>query len=137
MATPYIMPLGFIDRPTETGATFILSNPEDSFSLKNRTPITVWRYSPEHLAIAKLRGYVSAVGYTTATFTTIETRRDPKWPEDQEILRPETPVYLALPDSFDPNPSRMLSQEDAEALAEKEAKYAQPEMNNPDNPEVQ
>ena len=26
MPTPYIMPLGFIDRPTETGATFILTN---------------------------------------------------------------------------------------------------------------
>lgn len=40
MATPYIMPLGFIDRPTETGATFILTNPEDSVSLKHNTPIT-------------------------------------------------------------------------------------------------
>ena len=27
MATPYIMPLGFIDQPTETGATFIPTNP--------------------------------------------------------------------------------------------------------------
>ena len=25
MAVPYIMPLGFIDQPTETGATFILT----------------------------------------------------------------------------------------------------------------
>ena len=29
MATPYIMPLGFIDRPTETGATFIPNPPKD------------------------------------------------------------------------------------------------------------
>ena len=29
MGTPYIMPLGFIDRPTETGATFILTNPKN------------------------------------------------------------------------------------------------------------
>ena len=126
MAIPYIMPLGFIDSPTETGATFILSNPEDSRNLKTETPITVWRYSPEQLVIARLRGYVSAIGYSTATFTTIETQSDPRWPEDQEILHPATPVYLALPDSFDPNPSRMLSQEDSEALAVDVGKYAQP-----------
>ena len=77
MPTPYIMPLGFIDRPTETGATFILTNPEDSLSLKTDTPITVWRYSPEHLAIGRLRGHVNAVGYTTAAFATVEYRNDP------------------------------------------------------------
>ena len=33
MAVPYIMPLGFIDQPNETGATFILTNPEDSLGL--------------------------------------------------------------------------------------------------------
>ena len=34
MAVPYIMPLGFIDQPNETGATFILTNPEDSLGLR-------------------------------------------------------------------------------------------------------
>ena len=93
MATPYIMPLGFIDRSTETGATFILTNPEDSFSLNAGTHITVWRYSPEQLAIAKLRGYVSAVGYTTATFNDHRTstrsavaRRHSRDPQDRSCF---------------------------------------------------
>ena len=80
MAVPYIMPLGFIDRPTETGATFNLTNPEDSLGRRPGTPVTVWRYSPELLAVAKLRGTVSDVGYTTATFTTIETQTAPGGP---------------------------------------------------------
>ena len=42
MATSYIMPLGFVDRPTQTGATFVFTNPEDSLNLKLGTPITVW-----------------------------------------------------------------------------------------------
>ncbi len=45
MAVPYIMPLGFIDQPNETGATFILTNPEDSLGLRPGTPVTVWRYA--------------------------------------------------------------------------------------------
>ena len=77
MAVPYIMPLGFIDQPTKDGATFILTNPEDSLGLRPGTPVTVWRYSPELLAVAKLRGAVSDVGYTTATFTTIRDSNEP------------------------------------------------------------
>ena len=68
MGTLYIMPLGFIHRPAETGTTFILTNPEDSFSLRTDTPVAVSRYSPERLAIGRLHGRVNSVGYTTATF---------------------------------------------------------------------
>ena len=125
MATPYIMPLGFIDRPTDTGATFILTNPEDSLSLKTGTPITVWRYSPEYLAIGKLRGRVNAVGYTTATFATVEYLNDPRWPEDLPIIRPAAPVFLALETSFDPDPERGLTPDQAEAMRRLARRYAE------------
>ena len=125
MATPYIMPLGFIDRSTEAGATFILTNPEDSLSLSTGTHVTVWRYSPETLAIAKLRGYVSAVGYTTATFTTIEHQQDPRWPEDLPVIRTTAPVFLALENSFEPDPERKLTPEQAEAMRRLATRYAE------------
>ena len=125
MATPYIMPLGFIDRPTGAGATFILTNPEDSLGLRPGDPVTVWRYSPELLAVAKLRGTVSTVGYTTATFTTIETRTDPRWTGDLPIIRPAAPVFLALEDSFEPDPERKLTQEQAEAMRRIAQRYAE------------
>ena len=69
MARPYIAPFGFIKQITDDGATFTLSNPEDSLSLLPNTPISVWRYSAEQLAFAKIRGVVSTVGYVTAAFT--------------------------------------------------------------------
>ena len=68
MAKLYIAPFGFIKRITEDGATFTLTNPEDSLDLRYNTPVTVWRYSPEQLALAKIRGLISAVGYVAATF---------------------------------------------------------------------
>ena len=82
MAQPYINPLGFIDRPTQGGAVILLTNPEDSPCLRPGTPITVWRYSPEHLALGKLRARITQVGDTTATFATDETETDPRWPDE-------------------------------------------------------
>ena len=41
MARPYVVPIGYIERQTGEGATFILNNAEDSKSLRINTPITV------------------------------------------------------------------------------------------------
>ena len=56
MAKPYINPIGFIDRTTDNRTIFLLNNPKDSLELKLDTPVTVWRYSPEQLALTKIRG---------------------------------------------------------------------------------
>jgi hypothetical protein len=116
MAKPYIMPLGFIFRETEAGTVFLLTNPGEPTNLRADTPVTVWTYSPEHLALAKVRGLITAVGYTTATFAAVETTTDPRWPGDANVLRPKTPVFLALRESFDPDSSRMLTQEQANMM---------------------
>ena len=126
MATPHIMPLGFIDRPNVNGATFILTNAGESADLRAGTPVTVWRYSPERLAIARVRGTISAVGHTTATFTISGSQIDPRWPEEEDILQPKTPVYLALPDSYEPDPSRMLSQREADAIRRASIRHGEP-----------
>ena len=125
MATPYIMPLGFIDRTTDDGTIFLLTNPEDSLGLRLGTPITVWRYSHEHLTLAKLRGTITAVGYTTATFTTSESQTDPRWPEHEPILAPAAPVFMALKESFDPDPARKVTPEKAEAFQRYARRYAE------------
>lgn len=87
--------------------------------------ITVWRYSPEHLAIGRLRGHVSAVGYTTAAFTTVEHSNDPRWPEDLPLIRPSAPVFLALTDSFEPDPERKLTPDQAEAMRQLALRYTE------------
>ena len=125
MATPYIMPLGFIDRTTEDGAIIMLTNPEESITLNLATPVTLWRYNQKRLAVAKVRGEISKVGYATATFITVEARIDARWPANQELMSPATPVYLALPGSFEPDPSRTLTQEQAEAVQRLAAAYAE------------
>ena len=38
MATPYIMPLGFVDRTTDDGTIFLLADPQDSLRLNLDTP---------------------------------------------------------------------------------------------------
>ena len=116
MATPYIMPLGFIDRTTDDGTIFLLANPQDSLRLNLNVPVTVWRYSSEQLALAKIRGLISAVRYVTATFRTVESVIDARWPEEEKILREKTPIYLALEDSFEPDSRRMLTQEQVDRM---------------------
>ena len=116
MARPYIMPLGFIDRTTDNGGVFVLNDPGDSAELKPGTPVTVWRYSPDQLALAKIRGLISNIGYVTARFRTVESIMDDRWPEEEEVLRKRTPVYLALKDSFQPDPGRMLTQEQTDRM---------------------
>ena len=133
MARPYIAPLGFIESITEDGATFTLSNPQDSATLKSNTPVTVWRYSPEQLALAKIRGIISAVGYVTATFNTVESLIDPRWPEDEEVLRKRAPVYLALEATFEPDPGRMPTREQADAIQGISRKYRELRSGDPRN----
>ena len=116
MARPYIVPFGFIKKVTDDGAIFTLSNADDSANLKKNTPVTVWRYSPEKLALAKIRGIISAVGFVTARFKIVESKVGPRWPEDEAILRERTPVYLAVEGTFEPDPRRMLTQEQADSL---------------------
>ena len=116
MAKPYINPIGFIDRTTDNRTIFLLNNPEDSRGLKLDAPVTVWRYSPDQLALAKIRGVISAVGYVTATFRIVESLIGPRWPEDEEVLRERAPVYLALEGTFEPDPGRMLTREHANAI---------------------
>ena len=135
MAICNLMPIGFIHRRTEAGAIIMLNNPEDSRTLKLETPVTLWRYSPGRLAAAKVRGRITAVGYVTATFETVESRIDPRWPTDQEIIRPRVPVYLAELDSFEPANSRMITPEQAEdirRLAERHRNLSRGRALNPD-----
>ena len=136
MATPYIMPLGFIYRPTEDGAIITLTDPKESPSLQLATPVTIWRYSQGQLAVSKIRGQITAVGYMTATFKTVESQIDPRWPTSRQILRPKTPVYLAMPDSFEPDISRTLTPEQLQSMRVVAARYTEitkPTIPNPPN----
>ncbi len=112
MIRPFIMPLGFIDKITDDGAIFTLTKPGHPDGVGQGAPVTVWTYSPECLAIARIRGQVTASGYSKARFIIDGSDIDPRWPEGEDLLRIQAPVYLAMPGSFDPNPARMTSGEE-------------------------
>ena len=121
--TPYINPLGFIDKRTPKGVRFLLTNPDDSQTLRVGTPVTVSQTSNDGLAIARMRGETIAVGYVTATFTIAETLLDADWPQNEETIRERTPVYLAKDNSFEHEPSRMLTIEQVERLRQLSHEY--------------
>lgn len=121
--TPYINPLGFIDRRTQRGVRFLLTDPGDARTLKSGTPVTVTQPSSEGKSLARMRGKIVAVGYVTATFTIVETVLDPGWPQSEETVREKTPVYLARENSFERDPSRMLTPEQAERIRDLSREY--------------
>ena len=68
---------------------------------------------------------IAAQNSIHATFTTIETQTDPRWTHDLPIIRPAAPVFLALADSFEPDPERKLTQEQAESMRQIAQRYAE------------
>ena len=140
MAKPYIMPIGFIDRTTDDGVIMMLTNPSDSLSLKLETPVTIRRSARDGQSEAKVRGRITGVGHTTATFSIVESQLDPDWPADQAIMLKDTPVYLALPSTFEPDPSRTVTREQADSLKKLARRYSEltrPKRTNPPKQQMQ
>lgn len=124
MTEPHILPLGFIDRTTDEGAIIMLTKPSESRRLSPDTPVTLrTRSVKEPAATAKVRGVITAVGYVTAIFRVVESVTDSLWPEGEPTLRRDTPVYRALPGTFQPDPSGALTRELTEDLRRIAARY--------------
>ena len=101
-----IMPIGIIEEPTPAGATFQLTPQGQNAALETGTHVTVWRYYPEQLAIAKYTGRITRVGDDTAAFAVLRAEVDERWPAEINPLGAGAPVYLALRGSFEPDTSR-------------------------------
>ena len=124
MAIPYIMPIGFVDGITKDGVVILLTNPEESATIEEGTPVPIWTYNPGTLSSGRIRGEINAVGYVSATITIMETQLGPRWPKGQDILKRGAPVYLAQPGTFEPDESRMLTPEQADGMASLATIYA-------------
>ena len=123
MTAPFIMPIGFIDRTTDDGAIMMLTNPSDSHDLKLETPVTILRSTPDGQSEARARGRITGVGYTTAIISVVESQFDLNWPADQDIFIKDTPVYLALPGTFNPDPSKTVTREHLDSLKKLARRY--------------
>ena len=114
-----IMPIGIIEHPTEDGATFRLTRPGDHSTLKTNSPVVVLKAQIDQEDIISgvmVRGQITEIGPTSATFTTSESWADPHWPKDTEILIPENFVHLALPDSFEIDRSQIATRDEEKFL---------------------
>lgn len=100
-----IMPVGIIEEPTPAGATFRLTPQGQNARIQADAHVTVWRYHPEQLAMAKYTGRITQVGDDTATFAILRVEVDERWPADINPLAAGAPVYLALRGSFEPDTS--------------------------------
>ena len=123
MAKPKIMPVGIIEQSTEDGATFILTRQGDHTTLKIASPVTVWNTHWDQDEIPSgvmVRGHITEIGPTTATFKVTESKISPYWPQDADPLAPGCFVHLALPNSFELDPSQIATQEETEFLEKME-----------------
>ena len=107
MEQTIIMPVGVIEESTATAATFRLTPQGRSLALEPGAPVTVWRYHPERLAMAKFAGRIIQVDQESATFTVLRAEVDERWPLETTPLGPGAPVYLAQSGSFEPDITRM------------------------------
>ena len=106
MTQTIVMPIGIIEEPTPAGATFRLTPQGQNIGLSADAHVTVWRYHPEQLAMAKYTGRITQVGHETATFAILRAEVDERWPAEINPLGAGAPVYLALRGSFEPDTSR-------------------------------
>ena len=97
-----VMPIGIIEEPAPTGATFRLTPQGEKAELGTDTQVTVWQYHPAQLAMAKYAGRITRVGDKTATFSILRAEVDERWPAEINPLGPGAPVYLAQKGSFEP-----------------------------------
>ena len=114
-----IMPIGIIQQSTEEGATFKLTRPGDHSILKTNSSVVVWNAQIDQEDIISgvmVRGQITEIGPTSATFTTAESWADPNWPKDTEVLVPGNFVHLALPGSFEIARSQIATQDEMEFL---------------------
>lgn len=112
------MPLGIIEQVTDDGAIFVMCRPTDSEDVSAGQPVTVWEMDQTTGARARYRGVISEIGDTVGAFIIRERDIDEGWPRGRHPVVPGNPVYLAMPDSYDPDPSRTGTLEEAELLAD-------------------
>ena len=84
-----VMPIGIIEGPAPAGAVFRLTPQGQRAGLKTDTQVTIWRYHPEQLAMAKYAGRITQVSDETATFSILRAEVDERWPQKSTLWTPE------------------------------------------------
>lgn len=111
------MPLGIITESTPQGGTFIYARNSDRGLVDPDTPIVIWNEFQG--AFAKYRGLITEASENTAAFVITHSQVDPHWPDHVDPRGHSNPVYIGVPDSFLPDPTRFAqSQAEFDRLVE-------------------
>ena len=104
---------------TEEGAIFTLTRPGDPNILKINSSVMVrnthWDQDDIPSGVM-IRGHVTEIGPTSATFKVVESRTSPYWPKDADTLAPGCFVHLAMPDSFEIDRSQIATRDEEKFL---------------------
>ena len=100
MTTPFLAPLGTMVDINPEGASFLLMRPN---AVVADAPVVVWNFDDITGLVAKCRGIVTEVNHNQASFRIVDSDIPEQWPEDIPILEKDDPVYLGLPNSFNPD----------------------------------
>ena len=122
---PVFMPIGIIDESTQDGGIFSLTRPDDHKTLQAGDPVTVWNMHQQFETMARLKGEITEVSRTTASYIITERQVDPSWPDYVDPFGAGNPIYLAVRDSFNPDPFRKPSSPDEYQMLKEFAKQHQ------------
>ena len=119
MTKPTVMPVGIIEQSTKEGAIFTLTRPGDPSNLKINSSVmarNTHRDDEDIPSGVMVRGQVTEIGPTTATFKVVELRTGPYWPKDADTLAPGCFVHLAMPDSSEIDRSQIATPDEEKFL---------------------
>ena len=112
-----ILPIGIIKKSTGAGTTIRLIPPHPSAD-KLQPQMNIRTRDSETGAHAKATVGVVEIQGNMARFDILELETEPEWPEGMDPLAAGQPVYLALPDSFEPDPEPQGTVEEIQAFLE-------------------
>ena len=88
---PVFMPIGIIDESNQDGGIFTLTRPDDHQFLQAGDPVTVWNMHQQFETMARLKGEITEVSRTTASYIITERQVDPRLARLRRPLRSRQP----------------------------------------------
>lgn len=104
MNSPYL--IGTIDDRDGDRVSFTLAPPGNHGDPGPDADVTVWNQLEAGGPIAMFRGRITEVTGRSAAFRVLESQVPEDWPKRNEPMGMGNPVYLAIPGTFLPDPSR-------------------------------
>ena len=102
-------PIGIVDHSTNDGCIFTLTRPKDRETLVSGTQVTLWNAIQVEgkPVVVRFRGQVTEVSQTTAAMLITHADTNPRWPNQIDPMGSGMPVYLASPNSYHVDMSRI------------------------------